>query len=179
MPDGTDTTPPDSDGNVQVPPRETLEPDAHGGVPEGGRSFFGAIEDQLAIRRVIHQYMIPAGTNTLWYTLGGVLAISLVLEIITGVILALRYVPDAERAYGTTSNATPRAGMVGGAQLPLLEQLRDLRPRHDPHVRVFISGAYRRGKHSCGVLLRGRRPSIVSAEFGYCASGGRAVRAAN
>ena len=86
MPDGTDTTPPDSDGNVQVPPRETLEPDAHGGVPEGGRSFFGAIEDQLAIRRVIHQYMIPAGTNTLWYTLGGVLAISLVLEIITGVI---------------------------------------------------------------------------------------------
>jgi quinol-cytochrome oxidoreductase complex cytochrome b subunit len=43
--------------------------------------------------------MIPVETNTIWYTLGGVLAISLLLEIVTGMALAMRYIPDAGQAY--------------------------------------------------------------------------------
>ncbi len=46
---------------------------------------------------------IPVDTNTIWYSLGGVLAISIALEIVTGFFLALRYTPDAGKAFGTTA----------------------------------------------------------------------------
>ncbi len=36
--------------------------------------FWGAVEDQFALRQLISEYLIPAETNNLWYTLGGVLA---------------------------------------------------------------------------------------------------------
>jgi len=59
------------------------------------RSFGEVIEDQLALRQLLREYLIPTETNNIWYTLGGVLAISLVLEILTGMALSMRYIPDA------------------------------------------------------------------------------------
>src|SRR5215203_1855441 len=48
------------------------------------RRAFGGVREQLGLRGMISEYMTPVETNTFWYTLGGVLAISLLLEIATG-----------------------------------------------------------------------------------------------
>jgi quinol-cytochrome oxidoreductase complex cytochrome b subunit len=72
-------------------------------TPKARRKGLGAtIEDQFALTQLIREYLIPAETNNLWYTLGGVLAIALVLEVATGFILTIVYVPDAGRAYDIT-----------------------------------------------------------------------------
>jgi quinol-cytochrome oxidoreductase complex cytochrome b subunit len=72
-------------------------------TPKATRKGLGAtIEDQFALTQLIREYLIPAETNNLWYTLGGVLAIALVLEVATGFILTIVYVPDAGRAYDIT-----------------------------------------------------------------------------
>ncbi|HEU4947916.1 MAG TPA: cytochrome b N-terminal domain-containing protein [Kribbella sp.] len=81
-------------------PTETLQPPTGA---EWRRAFRGRVKEQLGLRGIISEYLVPVETNTFWYTLGGVLAISLVLEILTGMLLSLRYVPDAGRAYGITS----------------------------------------------------------------------------
>ncbi len=62
-----------------------------------------SISEQLGLRGIVREYMIPVDTNTIWYSLGGVLAISIALEIVTGFFLALRYTPDAGKAFGTTA----------------------------------------------------------------------------
>ncbi len=64
--------------------------------------FWGVIEDQFALRQLISEYLIPKETNNFWYTLGGVLAIALVLEFVTGFLLSFAYSPDAGQAYDVT-----------------------------------------------------------------------------
>src|SRR6266508_3475669 len=59
---------------------------------------------------MVSEYMVPVEVNTFWYTLGGVLAILLVLEIATGMLLALRYIPDAGQAYQITSKLLGEGG---------------------------------------------------------------------
>jgi menaquinol-cytochrome c reductase cytochrome b subunit len=102
--------------------------------------------------------MIPVETNTFWYTLGGVLAIALVLEIISGMVLALRYIPDAGQAYQITSRLLGQAGWKVALNfhywtayvifgLVLIHMLR-----------VFFSGGYRgprTGLWQVGVGLAG------------------------
>jgi hypothetical protein len=61
------------------------------------------LEDQFGVTQLIRDYLIPVETNSIWYLLGGVLAISLTLEILTGVLLSLVYAPDAGRAYSITA----------------------------------------------------------------------------
>jgi hypothetical protein len=75
---------------VEAPPREPATP----------RRYREAFKEQLGLRGIMSEYLIPAETNTIWYVLGGVLAIALVLEVLSGMILALRYTPDAGGAYG-------------------------------------------------------------------------------
>jgi quinol-cytochrome oxidoreductase complex cytochrome b subunit len=67
-----------------------------------GVGLEGRVEEQLGIRALIREYLIPVETNSIWYLLGGVLAISLVLEIFTGMLLTFAYVPDAGKAYDIT-----------------------------------------------------------------------------
>src|SRR5437773_11514311 len=73
-------------------------------------AFRDRVKDQLGMRGMISEYLIPVETNTFWYSLGGVLGISLVLEIFTGMLLALRYIPDAGRAYGITKTMLNEGG---------------------------------------------------------------------
>jgi len=86
---------------------ETLE---HPTGAEWRRAFRGRVKEQLGLRGMISEYLVPVETNTFWYTLGGVLAILLALEIATGMLLALRYIPDAGRAYGITSTLLHEGG---------------------------------------------------------------------
>ena len=74
------------------------------------RRAFGGVREQLGLRGMISEYMVPVEVNTFWYTLGGVLAILLVLEIATGMLLALRYVPDAGQAYQLTARLLGEGG---------------------------------------------------------------------
>jgi menaquinol-cytochrome c reductase cytochrome b subunit len=88
-------------------PVEALQPPTGA---EWRRAFRGRVKEQLGLRGIISEYLVPVETNTFWYTLGGVLAISLVLEILTGMLLSLRYIPDAGRAYGITSTLLHEGG---------------------------------------------------------------------
>jgi len=74
------------------------------------RRAFGGVREQLGLRGMISEYMVPVEVNTFWYTLGGVLAILLVLEIATGMLLALRYIPDAGQAYQITAKLLGEGG---------------------------------------------------------------------
>ena len=109
--------------------------------------ILSALEDQLALRPLLREYFIPVETNNIWYVLGGVLALSLTLEIVTGFVLALLYVPDAARAYDITKSLIQgpwaivinlhywNAFLIFGLVMAHM-------------MRVFITGGYRRGKQA-------------------------------
>lgn len=77
---------------------------------ESEAGLFTRIKEQLGVEGMVREYMIPVETNTLSYSLGGVLAISLVLELLTGMVLATRYIPDAGKAYGITKEMLGQSG---------------------------------------------------------------------
>jgi len=74
------------------------------------RELLTRIKEQLGVEGMVSEYMIPVETNTISYSFGGVLAISLVLELATGMLLATRYIPDAGKAYGITKQMLGEGG---------------------------------------------------------------------
>ena len=103
-------------------------------------------EGPFALVQLARDYFIPVETNNIWYALGGVLAIALVLEVLTGLILALVYTPAADKAYGISKDlitSSPgsivinfhywNAFLIFGLVLAHM-------------MRVFISGGFRHGK---------------------------------
>ncbi len=103
-------------------------------------------EGPFALRQLVRDYIIPVETNNIWYALGGVLAISLAVEIITGVILSLNYVPDADRAYDSTKTMleSPVWSLVLNVHFWNAFLIFGLVMAH--LMRVFFTGGYRRGK---------------------------------
>jgi quinol-cytochrome oxidoreductase complex cytochrome b subunit len=122
------------------------------------KGWLGWFEDQLALRSLIDEYLIPVETNNFWYTLGGVLAIALGLEVLTGFLLSILYEPDAGKAYAITSSLlnTPVWSVIINFHFWSAYLIFGLVMVH--MVRVFVTGGYRRGKTSLwlgGVLLAG------------------------
>ena len=116
------------------------------------------ISEQFGLRGMVREYMVPVDTNTIWYSLGGVLAISLVLEIVTGFFLGTRYLPDAGTAYGTTASLLrdPQWSIVLNFHYWNAYVIFALVMIH--MVRVFLSGGYRlakKGLWQVGVALAG------------------------
>lgn len=116
------------------------------------------LEDQFGIRQLIRDYLIPVETNSIWYLLGGVLAISLGLEIFTGILLSLVYAPDASKAYTITVDLlhTPVWSIILNFHYWNSFLIYGLVMIH--MLRVFISGGYLRGKQGLwlvGVALAG------------------------
>jgi ubiquinol-cytochrome c reductase cytochrome b subunit len=70
------------------------------------QGFWAGWEDQFGITSLlttfVRNYMVPVETNSIWYVLGGVLAIAIGLEFLTGVILVFAYHPNAAQAYQST-----------------------------------------------------------------------------
>jgi quinol-cytochrome oxidoreductase complex cytochrome b subunit len=112
--------------------------------PRGG--LWGTLEQQLGLRALISEYFIPAETNTVWYVLGGVLAIALTLEIATGFLLALKYVPDAGRAYEITKGMIDSPVWRIALSFHYFNAFLIFGLVMVHMMRVFVSGAYRRGK---------------------------------
>jgi quinol-cytochrome oxidoreductase complex cytochrome b subunit len=110
------------------------------------RGFLANLEDQFGFRQLVSDYLIPVESNSIWYLLGGVLAIGLALEIFTGFLLSLVYTPDAGEAYGTTQNliATPGWSIVINFHYYNAFVIFGLVLLH--MVRVFVAGGYRHGK---------------------------------
>ena len=141
------------------PGRTVLSPPVDGeAAPHGAKGLLGVLEDQFALRQLISEYLIPVETNVIWYALGGVLAIALALEILTGSLLTLKYVPDAGRAYDITKELidSPVWRLVLGFHYFNAFLIFGLVMVH--MMRVFVSGGYRRGKQGLwlvGVGLAG------------------------
>jgi quinol-cytochrome oxidoreductase complex cytochrome b subunit len=116
------------------------------------------ISEQLGIRGIVREYMIPVDTNTIWYSLGGVLAISLALEIVSGIFLALRYPPDAGTAFGTTALLLKEGGWNVDLNFHYWNSYVIFGLVMIHMVRVFLSGGYRmakKGLWQVGVALAG------------------------
>ena len=120
--------------------------------------FWSKVSNQFGVRQLLSDYLIPVETNSILYLLGGVLAIALGLEILTGFLLSLVYTPDAGLAYGITQHllATPGWSLVLNFHFYNSYLIFGLVMIH--MVRVFITGGYRRGKEGLwlvGVGLAG------------------------
>jgi len=123
--------------------RGTAPAEAHPSGADWRRAFRGRVSEQLGLRGMIREYMIPVETDTFWYTLGGVLAISLILETLTGMVLALRYIPDATQAYAITKTMLHEGGwsIVLNFHYYTAYVIFGLVLIH--MLRVFFSGGYR------------------------------------
>jgi ubiquinol-cytochrome c reductase cytochrome b subunit len=126
----------------------STESDATAAQHEEGtaRRLEREFEDQFGIRQLIREYLIPVETNSIWYSLGGVLAISLALEIATGLLLTYAYVPDASLAYGITANLLQSAGWSIVINFHFYNAFLIFGLVLIHMLRVFISGSYRGGK---------------------------------
>jgi quinol-cytochrome oxidoreductase complex cytochrome b subunit len=111
-----------------------------------GRRFERALEDQFGFRQLVREYLIPVESNSIWYLLGGVLAIALGLEIGTGFLISLVYVPDAGKAYANVAHLlqTPVWSQIINFHFYNAFLIFALVMIH--MLRVFISGGYRGGK---------------------------------
>jgi quinol-cytochrome oxidoreductase complex cytochrome b subunit len=160
-------------GNCKTPTKEagndktsTLRPKGERPVIDNESPGSGAapgtvldrVKDQFGVRGMIKEYMIPVETNIVSYILGGVLAISLVLEIATGMLLAMRYLPDAGRAYGITNTLLHEGGWSVVLNFHYWNAYLIFALIMIHMMRTFFSGGYRgskKGLWQVGVGLAG------------------------
>lgn len=136
-------------------PAPTIERSARASAPTG---WWGKLSDQFGFRQMVSEYLIPVETNSIWYLLGGVLAIVLALEIATGFLISLVYVPDAGLAYQNVSGLLKQAGWSTIINFHYYSAYVIFALVMIHMVRVFITGGYRRGKEGLwlvGVGLAG------------------------
>jgi quinol-cytochrome oxidoreductase complex cytochrome b subunit len=126
-------TPPGVSPETQVP-------------PPARRGMWTALSDQFGFRQAVTDYLIPVESNSIWYLLGGVLAIGLALEILTGMLLSLVYIPDAEKAYGITAHLLKTGGWSIVLNFHFFNSFLIFGLVMIHMVRVFVTGGYRRGK---------------------------------
>ena len=65
------------------------------------------LDSRLPIIRFTHEHLLafPTPRNlNIWYTFGGILAFFLGLQIVTGIVLAMHYTPDASRAFDSVEH---------------------------------------------------------------------------
>lgn len=123
-----------------------------------GQGWLGRLSNQFGFRQMVADYMIPVETNSIWYLLGGVLAIALGLEVLTGFLMALVYVPDAGRAYDIVAGLLGQFGWATIINFHFYNSYLIFGLVMLHMVRVFITGGYRRGKEGLwlvGVGLAG------------------------
>lgn len=121
------------------------------------KGFGGAFIERFGVDAL--DYEVPAHSNTLLFTLGGITAISLALTGISGIILAMWYIPTPEEANASIRVIMERVylgDVIRGihywsAQLTILSIVVHM-------LRVFLYGSYkkpREGNWIVGVLLFG------------------------
>jgi len=70
------------------------------------KNLYNWIDVRLGIREIVNEkrsgYLLPRNINA-WYSLGSVLLVIFVMQIVTGMLLMLYYVPDVEKAFNSVS----------------------------------------------------------------------------
>jgi quinol-cytochrome oxidoreductase complex cytochrome b subunit len=114
-------------------------------------SFWSRIGDQFGLN-IIREYLIPVETNNFWYSLGGILGISIALQFLFGFILLYKYIPDAGLAFGITQSFinSPSWKIVLNFHFWNSFLIVGLIAAH--MMRVFISGAYRSAKRGLWLI---------------------------
>jgi ubiquinol-cytochrome c reductase cytochrome b subunit len=102
--------------------------------------------DQFGYQQLVSDYKIPVNTNGLLYSLGGVLAIALGFEIVTGLLLTYLYVPDANLAYGITAGMLASTGWSVVLNFHFWNAFLIFALVFIHMMRAFVSGGYRGGK---------------------------------
>jgi quinol-cytochrome oxidoreductase complex cytochrome b subunit len=126
--------------------------------PSARPGALASISNQFGFRQLVTDYLIPVESNSIWYLLGGVLAIGLALEILTGILLSLVYIPDAGKAYGVTAHLLKTGGWSFVLNFHFFNSFLIFGLVMIHMLRVFITGGYRRGKEGLwlvGVGLAG------------------------
>lgn len=80
---------------------------SHQSTYHPGSGFEKWLDKRLPIFRLSHDSFVdfPTPKNlNYWYTFGGILTLCLVIQIITGVILAMHYVPHADHAFASVEH---------------------------------------------------------------------------
>jgi quinol-cytochrome oxidoreductase complex cytochrome b subunit len=122
------------------------------------RGLWATLSDEFGFRQMVSEYLIPVETNSVWYLLGGVLAIALAAEIFTGFLLTTVYVPDAGLAYDNIAHLLQTTGWATVINFHYYNAYLIFALVLIHMMRVFISGGYRRGKEGLwlvGVGLAG------------------------
>lgn len=119
--------------------------------------FWSRIGDQIGTR-ILREYLIAEETNNFWYSIGGIIGISLALQFITGFLLLFKYIPDAALAYGSTQSliSSPTWHIILNFHYRCSYVLFGLLMLH--MMRVFICASYRGSKKGLwfvGVALAG------------------------
>ncbi len=125
---------------------ESVQPADTSASAEESKGWWSRTLDEFGFRQLISEYLIPVETNSIWYSLGGVLGISIALEIVTGLLLTYVYVPDASLAYGITANLLASAGWSIVLNFHFYNAYLIFALVMIHMVRVFISGGYRGGR---------------------------------
>jgi len=146
-------------GYVAVMSAESLsspaDSDTSANSGRGWREQFGVTS---LLNTMVRKYLIPHETNTFWYALGGVLGISLALELVTGAILLFAYTPDAATAYQTTKSLLESSLWAPVLNFHFYNSYLIFGLVMIHMMRVFISAAYRgakKGLWTIGVALAG------------------------
>jgi quinol-cytochrome oxidoreductase complex cytochrome b subunit len=140
---------------VMTPAGESPQAEASSSARPGA---LASISNQFGFRQLVTDYLIPVESNSIWYLLGGVLAIGLALEILTGILLSLVYIPDAGKAYGVTAHLLKTGGWSFVLNFHFFNSFLIFGLVMIHMLRVFITGGYRRGKEGLwlvGVGLAG------------------------
>ena len=136
---------------------ESASPSATPPSPER-QGLWTKLTDQFGFRQMVSECIIPVESNSIWYLLGGVLAIALAAEIFTGFLLSLVYTPDAGQAYGITQHLLATSGWSVALNFHFYNSYLIFGLVMIHMVRVFITGGYRGGKEGLwlvGVGLAG------------------------
>jgi menaquinol-cytochrome c reductase cytochrome b subunit len=136
-------------------PSSPPDSDASSGSGRGWREQFGVTS---LLNTMVRSYLIPHETNTFWYALGGVLGISLALELVTGAVLLFAYTPDAATAYQTTKHLLESSWWAPILNFHYYNSYLIFGLVMIHMMRVFISAAYRgakKGLWTIGVALAG------------------------
>ncbi len=108
-----------------------------------GRRALDAVDERLGIKAV--QYPVPAHANNIAYSLGGLTAVSLVILIATGVVLAQFYNPDPAAANASVRHIVQGVFLgrfIRGVHFWAGEAMYVLAILH--LLRIYLTGAYKR-----------------------------------
>lgn len=98
-----------------MPDQETMPTPSAGAIRAGPKGCYAWLDDRLGLSAI--RYNIPAHANTIWYTLGGITFVGILVLITTGLWLAQYYNPDPTAARESVlyvQNVAPLGDIIRG-----------------------------------------------------------------